>query len=41
VARSDPELERRLADLQMADFIYEQPAVGDVEYAEVSCSYRT
>ena len=27
-----PELEQMLADLQTAEFIYEQPAVGDVEY---------
>ena len=27
-----PELERMLADLQNAEFIYEQPAAGDVEY---------
>ena len=27
-----PELERMLADLQAAEFIYEQPAAGDVEY---------
>jgi class 3 adenylate cyclase/predicted ATPase len=26
------ELERRLANLQMAEFIYEQPATGDIEY---------
>jgi predicted ATPase len=26
------ELERMLADLQMAEFIYEQPATGDIEY---------
>ncbi len=26
------ELERMLADLQLAEFIYEQPAVGDTEY---------
>ena len=25
-------LERMLADLQLAEFIYEQPAFGDVEY---------
>ncbi|HKN59652.1 MAG TPA: adenylate/guanylate cyclase domain-containing protein [Candidatus Acidoferrales bacterium] len=29
---SIPELERMLADLQTAEFIYEQPAAGDVEY---------
>jgi predicted ATPase len=28
----DDELERMLADLQMAEFIYEQPAAGDIEY---------
>jgi predicted ATPase len=28
----DDELERKLATLQMAEFIYEQPATGDVEY---------
>ena len=27
-----PELERMLADLQAGEFIYEQPAAGDVEY---------
>ena len=27
-----PELERMLADLQNAEFVYEQPAAGDVEY---------
>src|SRR6266851_2630979 len=26
------ELERMLADLQMAEFVYEQPATGDIEY---------
>ena len=26
------ELERMLADLQLAEFIYEQPALGDIEY---------
>ena len=30
--RTDDELERMLADLQLAEFIYEQPAVGDIEY---------
>jgi class 3 adenylate cyclase/tetratricopeptide (TPR) repeat protein len=29
---ADDDLDRRLADLQMAEFIYEQPATGDVEY---------
>ena len=28
----DDDLERMLADLQMAEFIYEQPATGDIEY---------
>ena len=28
----DDELERMLAGLQMAEFIYEQPATGDIEY---------
>jgi class 3 adenylate cyclase len=32
VARNDSELERMLADLQMAEFIYEQPALADIEY---------
>jgi len=30
---TDDELERRLAYLQMAEFIYEQPATGDIEYS--------
>jgi predicted ATPase len=30
--RRDDKLERMLADLQMAEFIYEQPATGDIEY---------
>jgi class 3 adenylate cyclase/tetratricopeptide (TPR) repeat protein len=30
--KSDEELERMLAVLQLAEFIYEQPAMGDVEY---------
>jgi adenylate cyclase len=30
--RKDNELERMLADLQTAEFIYEQPAAGDIEY---------
>jgi class 3 adenylate cyclase/predicted ATPase len=30
--RKADELERMLADLQMAEFIYEQPATGDIEY---------
>jgi class 3 adenylate cyclase/tetratricopeptide (TPR) repeat protein len=32
-AKSDSEIERMLADLQLAEFIYEQPSSGDVEYA--------
>src|SRR6185437_6084714 len=32
VARSESELERMLADLQIAEFIYEQPALADIEY---------
>jgi len=32
VARSDSELERMLANLQMAEFIYEQPSLGDVQF---------
>ena len=32
VARSDDELNRLLNDLQLGEFIYEQPAVGDTEY---------
>jgi class 3 adenylate cyclase/tetratricopeptide (TPR) repeat protein len=32
VDENDDDLERMLADLQMAEFIYEQPAVGDTEY---------
>jgi tetratricopeptide (TPR) repeat protein len=31
-AKSESELQRTLTDLQMADFIYEQPATGDIEY---------
>jgi predicted ATPase len=30
--KSDDELNRMLGDLQLSEFIYEQPAVGDVEY---------
>jgi class 3 adenylate cyclase/tetratricopeptide (TPR) repeat protein len=30
--RKDDELERMLANLQVAEFIYEQPATGDIEY---------
>jgi tetratricopeptide (TPR) repeat protein len=33
VANSEGELERMLSDLQLGEFIYEQPAVGDTEYA--------
>ena len=32
VQRSDPGLDHLLEELQLAEFIYEQPAVGDVEY---------
>jgi class 3 adenylate cyclase/predicted ATPase len=32
VQRSDDELDHILAELQLAEFIYEQPAVGDLEY---------
>jgi class 3 adenylate cyclase/predicted ATPase len=32
VGKSDDELERMLSPLQLAEFIYEQPAVGDIEY---------
>jgi class 3 adenylate cyclase/tetratricopeptide (TPR) repeat protein len=32
VAKSEDELNRMLRDLQLAEFIYEQPAAGDVEY---------
>jgi tetratricopeptide (TPR) repeat protein len=32
VTKSDDELNRTLDDLQVGEFIYEQPAVGDVEY---------
>jgi class 3 adenylate cyclase/tetratricopeptide (TPR) repeat protein len=32
LGKSDDELERMLAALQLAEFIYEQPAMGDVEY---------
>jgi len=32
VAKSDDELNRILNDLQLGEFIYEQPAVGDTEY---------
>ena len=30
--KSDDELERMLAQLQLCEFIYEQPAVGEIEY---------
>jgi predicted ATPase len=43
--RKNDELERMLADLQMAEFIYEQPATDDIEYIfkhaltqEVACN---
>jgi tetratricopeptide (TPR) repeat protein len=32
VPKSDDELNRMLSDLQLAEFIYEQPAVGDTQY---------
>ena len=32
VKKSDDELGQMLSDLQLAEFIYEQPALGDVEY---------
>ncbi len=32
VAKPDDELNRMLGDLQLAEFIYEQPATGDIEY---------
>ncbi|HVA79463.1 MAG TPA: adenylate/guanylate cyclase domain-containing protein [Candidatus Binataceae bacterium] len=32
VAKSDDKLNRMLNDLQLGEFIYEQPAVGDTEY---------
>ena len=32
ITKPDDELNRLLNDLQMGEFIYEQPAVGDVEY---------
>src|SRR5208282_4114337 len=31
-ANSEPELEPMLAELQLGEFIYEQPASGDIEY---------
>ena len=30
--KSDDELERMLSDLQLGEFIYEQPAIPDIEY---------
>ena len=30
--RTDDDLKRMLSDLQLAEFIYEQPATGDIEY---------
>jgi predicted ATPase len=32
-AKSDDALSRMLGDLQLAEFIYEQPALGDIEYS--------
>jgi predicted ATPase len=32
LSTSDDELNRMLSDLQMAEFIYEQPATGEIEY---------
>jgi class 3 adenylate cyclase len=32
VARPEDELQQMLAELQLAEFIYEQPAMGDIEY---------
>jgi len=32
LSTSDDELNRMLSDLQLAEFIYEQPATGDIEY---------
>jgi class 3 adenylate cyclase/tetratricopeptide (TPR) repeat protein len=32
VTKSDDELNRLLSDLQLGEFIYEQPAAGDIEY---------
>ena len=31
-AKSGPELEPMLSELQLGEFIYEQPAIGDIEY---------
>jgi class 3 adenylate cyclase/predicted ATPase len=33
IAKSDDELNRLLNDLQLGEFIYEQPAVGEIEYS--------
>ncbi|MGH7924819.1 MAG: ATP-binding protein, partial [Candidatus Binatus sp.] len=33
VSKSDDELTRMLSDLQSGEFIFEQPAIGDVEYS--------
>ena len=33
VSKSDDELTRMLSSLQLGEFIYEQPAIGDVEYS--------
>jgi predicted ATPase len=33
VSKSDDQLTRMLSDLQLGEFIYEQPAIGDVEYS--------
>ncbi|HYL18228.1 MAG TPA: hypothetical protein VEV20_06085, partial [Burkholderiales bacterium] len=33
VPKSDDDLNRMLNDLQLGEFIYEQPAVGDIEYS--------
>ena len=33
VPKSDDDLSRMLNDLQLGEFIYEQPAVGDIEYS--------
>ena len=32
VAKSEEDLERMLSELQLGEFIYEEPAVGDIEY---------
>ena len=32
VTKSEEELNRLLNDLQLGEFIYEQPAIGDTEY---------